>query len=143
MLDPYYLDLANVTYYVADQEEVLVAQHSLKNSQLLELWIVVDDFWVGKQNLKCLLFVNLVVKRAVKLDWDSMQLLGLTFIRDPVQLDVAGETLQNELTVGIVDDEAKLVVIHVLLDVLHRKIYVRVVWLLFDRHPSVVVQSKS
>ena len=72
-----------------------------------------------------------------------MQLLGLTFIRDPVQLDVAGETLQNELTVGIVDDEAKLVVIHVLLDVLHRKIYVRVVWLLFDRHPSVVVQSKS
>ena len=56
-----------------------------------------------------------------------MQLLGLTFIRDPVQLDVAGETLQNELTVGIVDDEAKLVVIHVLLDVLHRKIYVRVV----------------
>ena len=44
MLDPYYLDLANVTYYVANQEEILVAQHSLKYSQLLELRIVIDDF---------------------------------------------------------------------------------------------------
>ena len=85
-----------------------------------------------------------MVERTVEFDGNRVKLLGVCrALVDFVQLDVVGQTLENEIAVRVVDHKAKLVVIHVLLNVVHCYQNVCVVRLLFHSHSAVEIDQES
>ena len=139
MLYPYWPDLPDVRNNVSDQEKILIAQDGLKDSQLLKFRIIVYYFRVSQENLESLLLVNLMIKGAIKLNRNRVQLFWIgTPLRLPIELDVVCQALKDKLTIGVVDNEAKLIFIDVLLNVLYSDQNVAVVRFLFDCHPAIV-----
>lgn len=121
---------------LTEQKEVLVAQYRLEDFDLLDFGVITDDFWILKKEFEDFLFVYFVIEGALKLDGDTLELLSMAFgvvyllsvVARLTQLNEVGKMLQDEITVPVVDDDAQLVISHVLLDVPNCEENILVFW---------------
>ena len=135
-LDGQFPYLWNEVDDLSEQKEVLVAQYRLEDFDLLDFGVITDDFWILKKEFEDFLFVYFVIEGALKLDGDTLELLSMAFgvvyllsvVARLTQLNEVGKMLQYEITVPVVDDDAQLVISHVLLDVPNCEENILVFW---------------
>ena len=122
-------DLWDVVDDLSKPEEVLVAQHGLEDLDLLYLGVVADDLRVLKQDPQNLFFVYFVIQSALELHGDALKLFCISFllvcllsvIARFTQFYEVGEVMQDEITISVIDGDAQLVIIDILLNIINSK----------------------
>ena len=112
---------------LSQKEEILIAQHGFEEFQLLDFGVIIDRFWAVKKDFQDIFFVDFVVKRTIKLNWDTLEFFGICcgFIAlvavgtHFAQFDEVSEMFENEIAVSIIDNDAKLIIVYIFLDIVH------------------------